>query len=149
MSIRTLLLIASTPFFVDWFASCAYSEPNKVEYELQERCGKRAAEVFKSEYTQVQNTDEGQMLFNYRNHYSATLNKCFFLEMSSIIATKANPVYTAQMFRLFDINDNNEYGNFYKRSDANVPQECNVFGKSCSSEAEWNALIAPYMEDAQ
>ena len=149
MSIRTLLLIASTPLFVGWLGSYAYSEPNN-EYELQERCGKRAAEVFKSEYSEFKNTNEGQMLFNYRNHYSATFNKCFFLEITTIIATRANPKYTAQMFRLYDINDNKEYGSFYKStSDANAPTDCNVLGKACVSEAEWDALIAPYMGDGQ
>jgi hypothetical protein len=38
--------------------------------------GKLAAEVFKREYTNVLNTEHGQTLFNYENHYSARLNKC-------------------------------------------------------------------------
>jgi hypothetical protein len=146
---RTGRFIVSIPLFVSWFGSCAYSEPNKIEYELHERCGKRAAEVFKSEYTQVKDTEEGQTLFNYRNHYSGTLNKCFFLEITTVLATKAKPKYTAQMFRLYDINEAKEYGSFYKRSDSSRPMECNVRGKLCSSEAEWDSLIAPYMEDGQ
>jgi hypothetical protein len=145
---RTGLFIAAIPLFVGWFGSCA-AEPNKVEYELRERCGKRAAEVFKSEYTEVTNTKDGQTLWNYRNHYSATVNKCFFLEMSTIYATNANPKYIAQMYRLWDINDNKQYGSFYQRSDANKPMDCEVLGKGCSSEAEWESLIAPYMEDGQ
>jgi hypothetical protein len=48
------------------------------------------------------------------------------------------------MFRLYDINDNKEYGSFYQRFDANMPTDCSVLGKVCRSEAEWDALIAPY-----
>src|SRR5262249_40347825 len=114
----------------------------------QERCGKRAAEVFKNNYTPVQNTNDGQISFNYRNHYNATLNKCFFLEMSTIFATRANPQYTAQMYTLFDLNENREYGNFYQRS-GSIPTECNVLGTICRSQAEWGALISRYMEDKE
>ena len=141
-----LFVAALLPFSL-LFVSGAHAEPNKAQYELQERCGKRAAEVFKNEYTTVQNTDEGQTLINYRNHYSATFNKCFFLEMSSVFATRANPKYTAQMFRLFDLNENKEYGSFYQRSDSDTPMECTVLGKLCHSQGEWEALINRYMED--
>jgi hypothetical protein len=51
--------------------------------ELQERCGKRAAEVFAREYSPpVLDTDDEKTLFNYENHHSARLNKCFFLEIA-------------------------------------------------------------------
>jgi len=58
-----------------WFSTYVSAQPNKELYELQERCGKRAAEVFKREYSPA----HGQMTFNYENHYSARLNKCFFI----------------------------------------------------------------------
>jgi len=77
MRVRIFAGVASLLPFAHTLVS-AYAEPNTVQYELQERCGKQAAEVFKTEYTAVQNTNDGQMLSNYRNHYSATLNKCFF-----------------------------------------------------------------------
>jgi hypothetical protein len=143
-----LRLLIVTPWLFIGLGSGVYAEPNRVQYELQERCGKRAAEVFKSEYQPtVQNTDEGQMLFNYRNHYSAVFNKCFFLEMSNILGYRANPKYSAQMFRLYDLNDNKEYGSYYKRSDKTVPTTCVVLDAQCRSEAEWEALISRYMED--
>ena len=147
--LKTAIAICSIGFVASWFGSCAHAQPNKIEYELRERCGERAAQVFKTEYREVQNTDEGQMLINYRNHYSATLNKCFFLELTSITATRASPQHNAKMFRLFDINENKEYGSFYKRSDAGLPQDCNVLGKICRTEEEWNALIAPFMDEGQ
>jgi hypothetical protein len=55
------------------FSTYASAQPNKELYELQERCEKQAAEVFKREYTNVLNTEHGQTLFNYENHYSARI----------------------------------------------------------------------------
>jgi len=73
----------------------------------------------------------------------------FFLEMTEIVATRANPKYTAQMFRLFDLNENKEYGSFYQRSDSGVPTDCTVLGTICHSQGEWDALISRYMEDKE
>jgi hypothetical protein len=36
-----------------WLTTYASAQPNKEQYELRERCGKRAAEVFQREYTPV------------------------------------------------------------------------------------------------
>jgi hypothetical protein len=62
--LAALLLVAGT----------AFAQPNKEQYELQERCGKRAAEVFAKEwgtgFTAAAHA-------NYENHYSSRLNKCF------------------------------------------------------------------------
>ena len=62
------------------FSTYVSAQPNK---ELRERCGKRAAEAFAREYSPpVLDTDDEQTLFNYENHHSAGLNKCFFLEIA-------------------------------------------------------------------
>jgi len=68
----TVLVVAATLLLV---GTAPYAQPTKEQYELQERCGKRAAEVFKREYRPGL---KGEQL-NYENHYSARLNKCFFL----------------------------------------------------------------------
>lgn len=58
----------------------ASAEPNKEQYELQERCGKRAEQVFKSDNPGqssggvVTNTEDGQNITTYQNHYSTTIN---------------------------------------------------------------------------
>ena len=52
-------------------------------YNLQDRCGKVAAEVFAKEWgTGFSNTANGQAIAQYRNHYNFRLNKCFYLELS-------------------------------------------------------------------
>jgi hypothetical protein len=57
-----------------------YSSSLKEDYELQERCGKRCDERFKKEFGNgIVNTDDGQMISVYNNHYNKKLNKCFIL----------------------------------------------------------------------
>jgi len=98
----------------------AWGQPDRVVYELRERCGKRAAEVFKQEYGPATNVENGQMLSNYENHYSSKLNKCFFLEVSdSYIRNKGIFTHSRSM-RLFDLNDNKEYGTFFELFDTGV-----------------------------
>lgn len=144
------LILALLAIFV---TTAAVAEPSKEQYELQERCGKQAANVFEKEYegatdTAVTDTKIGQNISSYRNHYNPTLNKCFFLETTSIMAYRANPPYTATMYSLFDLNDHKDYGSFYEKAHAKAPMQCVVNGKSCNSEAEWELLIAPYMGEA-
>jgi len=82
-----MVLVAVGPFWI----GIAHGEPDKVLYELQERCGKQAAQVFQKDWGgTVVNTNDGQMLANYENHYSPRLNKCFYLEVSTTIQRTNN-----------------------------------------------------------
>src|SRR5450759_2885071 len=76
-----VLLIAT--FVLVWFGLAVNSHAGtaKEDYELQERCGKRADELFKREYgnTGITNTKDGQAIAGYKNHYNSKLNKCFVL----------------------------------------------------------------------
>ena len=127
----------------------AFAEPNKEQYELSERCGKLATESFKDDYAGggVSNTKYGQELLSYENHYSATLNKCFFLEIVTSYNYKQVPKNVSTMMTLFDLNDHKAYGTFFKRSIDNTPFECTVQKTVCHSESEWQELLKPYMEE--
>jgi hypothetical protein len=122
------------------FSTCVSAQPNK--YELQERCGRQAAEVFQREYGLGADRQDEQTLFNYENHYSARLNKCFFLE----IAVSHKPT-GSKIMRLFDLNDSKEYGTFASGPTESTPLACGVRGKGCQSESEWRQLLKPFMED--
>ena len=74
------------------FSAYVSAQTNKQLYELQERCGKRAAEVFKREYSPA----HGQMTFNYENHYSARLNKCFFTSHEARHAMRRSSLFIAR-----------------------------------------------------
>ena len=128
------------------FSAYVSAEPNKQWYELQERCGKRAAEVFEREYGPVSDDKDGQTLFNYENHYSGRLKECFFLEIAmSYEREEGKPA--SKIMRLFDINENKEYGTFVSGPTESTPLACVVRGKNCQSESEWRQLLKPFMED--
>jgi hypothetical protein len=77
-------------------ASGAQAQPLIDKYELiSERCGKRAAEIFKK--GQEETTGLTIAADNYENHYNSHLNKCFYLEIHQTGETKS--------LRLFDLNE--------------------------------------------
>jgi hypothetical protein len=55
-------------------ATMASAEPNVTHYQLQKDCQKLAAETFNRETA----NDEDRV--DYRAHYNARLNKCFYAE---------------------------------------------------------------------
>jgi hypothetical protein len=141
MSLPTSIAIAG----LVCFATSVSPQPNKL-YELQERCGKRAAEVFAQEYSPpVLDTKDGQTRFNYENNYSARLNSCFFLEIA--VSYDKGKSSRSKIMRLFDLNGNKEYGTFVSGPTESMPLACVVRGKGCQSESEWRELVKPFMED--
>jgi hypothetical protein len=128
--------------------SHCFSEPNKVESELRERCGKRTEEIWKEKFgmDDISNTKEGQVISKYENHYNPTLDKCFYLTRSNIVGKKK----VTKVERLFDVDENKEYGRF-TGGNGDTFHICVMFvGKGthkCSSEDEWRGFIKQYMED--
>ena len=57
----------------------AYHNPKQAEYELRERCGKRAEEIFSKypDYEKILQAAEATLITSFENHYSTTLNECF------------------------------------------------------------------------
>ena len=53
----------------------------------------------------------------------------------------------SKIMRLFDINENKEYGTFVSGPTEGTPVTCVVRGKNCRSESEWRQLLKPFMED--
>jgi len=115
---------------------------------LQERCGKRAEEFFKREYGNgISNTKDGQSITGFTNHYNKKLNKCFFLLTTSDLPYKDKNKSSSTFIALYDINEQKEYGSFFKMQKDNMGFECKVSGKVCNSQDEWEALVKPYMEE--
>jgi hypothetical protein len=126
--------------------SAACAEPNKVLYELQERCGKQASETFQKEWGgNIVNTKDGQTVGNFENHYNARLNKCIYLESSTIVRTKAQKINKS--LRLFDLHENKEIGSYFSIDDGARTMMCNVGDTNCRTEDEWRALVKPLMEE--
>lgn len=124
-------------------STVARAQTNAERYMLQERCGKQAASVFARDYTPVENTKGGQRTMNYENHYSERLNKCFFLE---ILVVVEKGKFTRQ-YRLFDLNENKEYGSYFQSDDTPRYVQCVVRDVLCGTEKEWRTLAKPYLEE--
>jgi hypothetical protein len=143
VSIKQIIVVSFAT--ANLFLSTAKAEPNKVLYELQERCGKKASDTFKNEVgTNITKTSEGgTMISNYENHYNGRLNKCFYLQSATIIPKDRN---TSRSLQLFDLHENREVGTYFSFDKGSVMQ-CQVGNEFCHTEQEWRALVKPFMED--
>jgi hypothetical protein len=77
--------------------SQASAEPNKEQYELRERCGKRAAEFF---------NQLGYRDASFENHYNPDLNSCFLLVTITRSETGKGVAWVE--WQLWDVNENKE-----------------------------------------
>ena len=122
---------------------CENQSTRKGIYELQEKCGKTASEFFERESLGSEGRDS-----SYTSHYSIKLSKCFIL-INFHFYSKDTGGFLRLM--LHDVNENNEIGSFSKfygfQPYKDELQDCTVRDKTCKSEAEWDALIKPYMEE--
>jgi hypothetical protein len=69
-------------------SSVSWAAPDKLAYELQERCGKQASAEFKREFgngidSTKDSTKNGTTITSFRNHYNARLNACLYLMTAS------------------------------------------------------------------
>lgn len=115
----------------------AYAQPNKEAYELQERCSKRAAEIFQKDYTPTPKGNHTTV--DYENHYSDRLNKCFFLEKWGSFSSSVRSLV------LIDLSDHKTLGEF--TIGPQIEPYCEFQGKTCHSEQEWRDLARPFLEE--
>ncbi len=119
------------------------------DYDLQERCSMRAEELFaKHRIDEVGNDYWRNVTGTYRNHFNKKLNKCFMI----IADNRRDPnnfTYPAKFMQ--DTHENRVCGLYLGILMPDVKKQrtlyCDVFGKPCKSEREWDSLVAPYMEE--
>jgi hypothetical protein len=114
----------------------AAAEPNVTLYQLQKNCEKLAAETFNRE------TADDEDRIDYRAHYNARLNKCFYAETYISLT----PVGVNTWVYLSTLQENRIYGGFHRSTNIGLFY-CSLQEKECHSEVEWNELVKPYMED--
>ena len=118
------------------------------DYELQERCGRRAEEIFRKDWGKDLSKNGGPIFEgNYNNHYNKKLNKCFYLIWSTAMTRKGKDQATTRSTVLYDINGNKEYGSFSQLDSNASPSRCNVSGATCQSKQEFDKLVEPLMND--
>ena len=91
-------LLAAT-LVLSALGTAAQAEPNTVQYELQERCGKDAAAFFK------RFDDGGPAKVSFTDHYNPDLNSCFVL-LNRTGKWIDNTVYA--WWELWDVNENRQ-----------------------------------------
>jgi len=118
------------------------------DYELQNRCGKSAATFFEKRFgTGNKYDDFGQTISTYTNHYNKKLNKCFILVDEFIFPNDKKKFHMSKGQTLFDVIENKYYGFFGTGCSDDSMSPCEMLNKDCNSEAEWDALVKPYMEE--
>lgn len=142
------ILIIGAVAFAFGMTSGADAAPDQAQYELQERCSKRAEQIFARDWPRGSpDTSMGYtQTASYQSHYHAKLNKCFMLETSSAYDKRPTIMKT-----LLDVNSNKEYGQFFGdmpgSQPSGLPPLCDFRGTFCKSEAEWDAMADVYMEE--
>jgi len=117
-------------------AAMTAAEPGIALYQLQQNCVKLALATFNRE------TGNDEDRVDYRAHYNARLNKCFYAETY----ISPTPRGINKWVYLSDLQENRIYGGFHKSTNIGLFY-CNLEDKECHSEAEWTELVKPYMED--
>ena len=118
------------------------------EYELQERCGRRAEEIFRKDWGKGMSQTGGAIFEgNYNSHYNKKQNKCFYLIWSTATTRKGKEQSTTRSAVLYDINRNKEYGSFSQLESDALPSRCYVLSNSCRSRQEFDKLVEPLMLD--
>jgi hypothetical protein len=116
--------------------SKADAQSRKEVYELQERCGRRAEQIFEKDFP----ANDRKGLETFENHYNVRLNKCFILEDNTVFTADAGKSYKSKLLTLIDVNDNKIFASF-------SPLNCDIGSTKCRSEEEFRALIRPLMEE--
>ena len=117
----------------------------KAEYDLQERCGKRAEETYSKDWGEegIINHKDYQELRSFTNHYNKKLNKCFILISSQQFWTN----HVKESYELWDINDRKLYGSYYGGYPLGASIQCNLLDTLCNSYKAWESLTKPFMND--
>src|SRR6266576_6268455 len=75
-------------------------------------------------------------------------NKAESFRGNFVAPDECGPFFEVPMWvYLSDLQDNRIYGGFHMSTNIGLFY-CNLLDKECHSEAEWNGLVKPYMEDA-
>ena len=135
--------------------STSYASQKSELYDLQEKCGRRAEELYMNEFTVNPLSDQGDQdnqgnhgefgLFSYVNHYNAKLNRCYMLVSSQSNLDENTGSNLA--IQLIDVNEHNAIAFYSAGSNNKEPTECFLRDRECHSLEEWKKLIKPFIEE--
>lgn len=124
--------------------------------ERSEMCTRASGERFRRDWSESGvPTPYGATTVEFASHYNTKMNVCFYLlTVRHFTEGGAEGVAPSGTLRkiLFDFGDEETYGEFVgpltpgSRSDRFLAR-CKIDELFCSTEAEWNRLARPYMEE--
>lgn len=142
----SILIVFLTTSFMS-LVGC--SDNKKVDYQLQEQCGKRSEELFKTRYGVLDSvgvkTVTGFDVYTHSNHFNKKLNKCF--QIVEVSSCKNIGQVVSNNKELLDINENKKYGEILEFPNQHKIFHCYVEQSKCKSIDQWNSLVKPYMEE--
>lgn len=110
---------------------CVTSERQEQIHALKTKCKKDC-----DAWVRVEEKKFFRDPFTHQSHYNTRLDKCFILLN-----------YTKKPLKVLrEIKENKTYG-AVRSPKSGKAITCNVLEKTCTSVAEWDALVKPYMED--
>ena len=111
---------------------------------LQEKCAEGAKKIFREEYGDGISKSE-LMYGGFTTHYNKKFDKCFIL-LKLFYLSKDKDHTGFYTISLIDVFEGKDYGSFSSGLGSGLPGG-KVGDKFCRSEAEFEALIKPYMEE--
>jgi hypothetical protein len=135
-------ILSTVAFVIGLGSASLHAAPNKVVYELQERCATRSEVFFKH---------LGYSEASFENHYNANLNGCFLLV--TITKTQTGKGVTWFQRELWDVNENRQLDLFAfvpgpKALVSGTPEFACVIGDfmKCPGGKQFGANVLLYME---
>lgn len=113
------------------------------QYDLAALCGKQVEDDWKQRGQDVPGVFGPNIQVGYENHHNVKLNKCY---AAYSFVQKESPDITSERHDLMDFNDHKHLARYAGFVNGKTI-ECQFLKVACSSKAEWNRLIKPYLED--
>ena len=125
----------------------ALADDTEAQYRMSRQCREDVKAYFEKEYgyePTAKHTYDGVLLSHeYANHYSKSLNECYYLITSR---GKRNGV-PFLMEELFSYNEFKNIGIIVQMFNGNKPMTCQVAFKPCEGQASFNQALKIYMEN--
>ena len=124
----------------------AHANPEKVGYELADRCAKSSQAIFESKYAAMGN---GGVYASFQNHYNPKLNGCFMV-ITTVSFTNRYKTHWI-LLELLNVNENRELGQFTCRGDVDSihglgQDSCAIGHIRLSGAAPFTKSMRLYME---
>lgn len=122
-------------------ASPAPTVPDpRIVYDLREKCGREAREWFKQAWGDGAPKDM-PVTADYTAHYNQQLNRCYLL----LEVTTSGKTNVMKDKSLLDVSENKGLADLSQSSKFEQPTQCTIGNQSCVSHADWDAFVAPFM----